>query len=213
MRLGIGNTRSRKKITVIFLLCFVILIYSVHKLLKRAEPVFVAQSSNYSNTAFTDLVNKCVIKAAEQDCFEDFFKIISDSSGGINALHADTAKINSVVSMLMIDIQNSLNADYPAKLYIPLGALSGYYLFSSSGPLIPVKIIPISVVSCDYDEEFVAVGINQIKHKIYLRIKVDMLYQGYLLHETERIEMSVPIAETIISGDVPQYYGDHWDPQ
>ena len=34
-----------------------------------------------------------------------------------------------------------------------------------------------------------------------------MLYSGYLLHETERITTSVPIAETVIVGEVPEYYG------
>lgn len=208
-----GKRRSRKGVIVIFLLCFVILIYSIHKLLKRAEPVFVAQSSNYSNTAFTDLVSKCVIRAADQEYFKDFYEIIPNSTDGITALKADTAKINKAISNLMIDIQNSLNADYPAEIYIPLGSLSGYYLLSSSGPLIPVKIIPISIVNGTYEEEFESTGINQVRHKIYLKITVDMLYQGYLLHETERIEMTVPISETIISGEVPEYYGDEWEVQ
>lgn len=182
-------------------------------MLKRAEPVFVAQSSNYSNTAFTDLVNKCIYNAAEQDGFNDFYEMIPNGTDGITAIRADTTKINKTISKLMIDIQNALNADYPATIYIPLGSLSKYYALSSLGPCIPIKIIPISIVNGTYDEEFKAVGINQIKHKIDLIITVDMLYQGYLLHETERIEMTVPISETIISGEVPQYYGNEWDIQ
>ena len=34
-----------------------------------------------------------------------------------------------------------------------------------------------------------------------------MRYRGYLLDEKEKIEAIVPIAETVISGEVPQYYG------
>lgn len=184
---------------------FIIVCAIAHCLLKRAEPVFVAQSSNYSNTAFTDLVNKCVIKAVEDGGFEEFFAV--NSENGITAMQADTASMNSTVSKLMIDIQNALNSDYPAKLYIPLGSLSGYYLLSSSGPQIPVKIIPISVVNSVYDEKFESVGINQTRHRINLKISVDMLYKGYLLTEKERIETTIPLVENIISGDVPEYYG------
>lgn len=176
-----------------------------HFLLKRAEPVFVAQSSNYSNTAFTDLVNKCIIKAVDGGGFERFFD--TSSENGITAMMADTAAINSTVSKLMIDIQNALNGDYPAKMYIPLGSLSGYYLLSSIGPQIPVKIIPISVVNSSFDETFVSVGINQVRHRISLKITVDMLYKGYLLTETERIETTVPLIDNIISGDIPENYG------
>ncbi len=208
MRLGIGKRRSRKRFIVIFLLCLIIILYSLHKLLKRAEPVFIAQASNYANTAFTDLVNKSVIKAAEQNEFSDFYSIIRNESDRITALHADTAKINIIVSRLMIDIQNSLNADYPATAYIPLGSLSKYKLFSMSGPLIPIEITPISIVNSSYEEEFKSVGINQIRYKIYLKVTVDMLYTGCLLNETERIEMTVPISDTVYSGEVPEYYGN-----
>lgn len=211
MRLGIGKRHSRKRFILYFLLCLLMIAFFVHKILKRAEPVFIAQSSNYSNTAFTDIVNKCVINAAQQDSFKDFYEIVPNGNGNVSLLRADSSKINKVMSNLLIDIQNSLNADYPAKLYIPLGSLTDYYLLSSYGPLIPIKIIPISVVNSSYEEEFKSVGINQVRHKIYLKLSLDMLYKGYLLHETERIEMTVPISDTLISGEVPEYYGNEWD--
>lgn len=206
VRLGMKK-KSRKRIVFVLVLLIIALCAGLHIFLKRAEPAFVAQSSNYSNTAFTDLVNKCVINIAQTDEYSDFFEIITDDSNRITAIEANTSQINIIKSKLLIDIQNALNADYPAYLNIPLGSLSGYYLLSSIGPNIPVKVVPISIVNGTFDEEFVSVGINQVKHKIYLDISVDMLYSGYLLHETERIVTSVPIAETVISGDIPEYYG------
>ena len=205
MRLNLWGRRRLFKLVFVFWLFLFVVGFFMHFLLKRAEPVFVAQSSNYSNTAFTDLVNKCIIKAVDAGGFEKFFD--TSSENGITAMMADTAAINSTVSKLMIDIQNALNGDYPAKLYIPLGSLSGYYLLSSIGPQIPVKIIPISVVNSSYDETFVSVGINQVRHRINLKITVDMLYKGYLLTETERIETTVPLIDNIISGDIPENYG------
>ena len=206
MRIG-----YRKKHTVMVfvipLLCVLILSFAVlHIILKRAEPVFVAQSSNYSNTAFTDLVNKSIIKIAETEEFSDFFEIISKNE--TTTIEANTAKINSITSKLLIEVQNTLNNDYPAKLYIPLGSLTNYYLLSSVGPLIPITIIPISVVTCEMEETFESAGINQVLHKIQLKVGVNMHYRGYSLDERERIETTVPIAETIISGNVPQYYGN-----
>lgn len=206
MRLGMKRRHRAKP--VIFALIFIFaVVWSGDKFLKRAEPSFIAQSSNYSNTAFTDLVNKCVIELAETDEFKDFFEIVSNKNEEITAIEANTAQINMITSKLMINIQNALNNDYPAKIHIPLGSLTGYAMLSSLGPLIPVKIIPISIVNSSFDEEFEAAGINQVRHKIYIHVTVDMLYSGYLLHETERIEVTVPVAETVIVGDVPQYYG------
>ena len=59
MRLYIG--RKQVKFKPFFTVIIAVVCVTAHFLLKRAEPVFVAQTSNYSNTAFTDLVNKCII--------------------------------------------------------------------------------------------------------------------------------------------------------
>lgn len=201
--------RKRHTVTIIAmpLLCVIaILIIGIHIFLKRAEPVFVAQTSNYSNTAFTDLVNKSIINITGTDGFGSFFKPISSDT--INGLETDTSKINASVSQLLIDVQNALNSDYPAKVYIPLGSLTDYYLLSSAGPSIPITVIPISVVESELMENFESVGINQVRHSIKLKIWVKMRYRGYLLDEKETITTTVPIAETLISGGVPQYYGD-----
>lgn len=205
MRLGMKKKHS----TVYFaaaVLCLVFIGFGIHFFLKRAEPAFCAQCSNYSNTAFTDLVNKCVLDTLDKNEFEGFFKIISGSNERINAVEADTAQINRVKSELLINIQNTLNNDYPATAYIPAGSLSGYYLLSSYGPLIPVKIIPISIVNGELEEAFESAGINQVRHKLYLKVSVDMQYRGYLMNETERIETTIPLAETVITGEVPSYY-------
>ena len=205
MRVGYKR-RHTASVVIIPLLCTVVLLcFCIHIFLKRAEPSFVAQTSNYSNTAFTDLVNKCILDIASKDDFSDFFNVTS--TDGVSMVESNTAKINLMTSELLINVQNSLNNDYPAKLYIPLGSLTDYYILSSLGPSIPVKIIPISVVNCKIEDKFESVGINHTKQSIYLRIWVEMHYRGFLLDERETIETTVPIAETIITGDVPQYYG------
>lgn len=202
----IGYRKRRTASVFIPLLCTIVLILiGTHIFLKRAEPSFIAQTSNYSNTAFTDLVNKCVIDIAKRDEFDNFFNIVSDDN--LSMVEADTSKINLMVSELLINVQNELNNDYPAKVYIPLGSLTKYAMLSSSGPVMPVKIIPISVVNSEIKDVFESVGINHTRHKVYLKIWVNMHYKGYLLDERETIETTVPIAETIISGNVPQYYG------
>ncbi len=206
MRVGY-RTKHTILLFVVVVLCVVVILGSIlHLFLKRAEPSFIAQTSNYSNTAFTDLVNKCIINIAKTEDFKDFYTL--DANGNNSLIIPDTAKINMITSRLLIDIQNALNNDYPAKLYIPLGSLTDYYLLSSFGPQIPVKIIPISIVNCDIEETFDSVGINQVRQCINLKISVNMHYRGFMLDEKEKIETTVPISETIISGQVPQYYGN-----
>ena len=206
MRLGMK--RKKKKMFFAFIIFFITgAIISSHIFLKRVEPAFVAQTSNYSNTAFTDLVNKCVLNLTDKGYFSDLFLREKNQHETITNLNMDTVKMNRLISTLLIDIQNALNADYPAYVSVPLGSLSKYKVLSSLGPILKFKVIPISVVNSTLDEEFESAGINQVRHRIYLDLTVEMLYSGYTMHETELIEMSVPLAETVVMGEVPQYYG------
>ncbi|GEM_PF-2653416 len=203
MRLGMrGHSRWR----IILPCLFVLACIAVHIILKRAEPVFVAQCSNYSNTAFTDIVNRCVADMARSGEMRGFFKNESGAAG-VNAVETDTAQINLVRSQLLINVQDALNADYPAYVRIPMGALTGSKLLTYYGPELSVKVFPISVVNGELEESFEAAGINQVRHSVSMKISVEMRYVGYTMNETELIETTVPIAESLISGDVPKYYG------
>ena len=203
MRLGIsGHSRWKLLLPCLFVLACVI----IYVILKRAEPVFIAQCSNYSNTAFTDIVNRCVADMAGSGLMRDFF-VNKDIKGKINALETDTAQINLVKSQLLINVQDALNDDYPAYVRIPLGSLTGFKLLAYYGTDLSVKVFPISIVTGEISESFEAVGINQVRHGISMKISVEMRYVGYTMNETELIETTVPLAESIISGDVPRYYG------
>ena len=203
MRLGMrGHSRRRIILPCLFVLVCVVACI----ILKRAEPVFVAQCSNYSNTAFTDIVNRCVADMARSGEMSGFFNNEGGKSS-INAVETDTARINLVRSQLLINVQDALNADYPAYIHIPLGSLFGSGLLTYYGPELSVKIIPISIVNGELEESFEAAGINQVRHSISMKITVKMRYVGYTMDETELIGTTVPIAESMISGDVPRYYG------
>ncbi len=71
MRIGYRKKHTAS-VVIIPLLCTIALIcFCAHIFLKRAEPSFIAQTSNYSNTAFTDLVNKCIIDIAKREEFNN----------------------------------------------------------------------------------------------------------------------------------------------
>ena len=71
----------------------------------------------------------------------------------------------------------------------------------------PVKIYPISCVGTDVHETFTSCGINQVRHSIYLKAQIDIGYSGYMFDTTETVTVNVPITDTVIVGEVPQYYG------
>ena len=77
------------------------------------------------------------------------------------------------------------------------------------GYRIPISISTDGFAKIDFDDEFTSCGINQVKHKIYMTISVRISVISAVFTKTETVTSGVPVAETIISGTVPNYYGDN----
>ena len=65
----------------------------------------------------------------------------------------------------------------------------------------------MSIVNSEISDSFDSAGINNIKHQLNLKITFDIRYTGFMYAKNEKTEIEVPIAESVISGDIPYYYG------
>ena len=93
-------------------------------------------------------------------------------------------------------------------VYVPLGSCSNLYFLAGLGPNVPIRIYPVSIVNADFKESFDSVGINQVKHKLYLDVSMKMSFVGMMFAQSDTVETSVLLNETIIVGDTPTYYGN-----
>lgn len=204
MRLGIRKRHSGRPTFI--LVAVLVLLFALSVITaKRLQPVFVSKAHSYANTMVTDIIEKAVNEVLSSG---DYSKSASISDeGGVTSIEADTVKINKLKSELTVKIQKDVAEQCSGKIYIPLGSASGLYLLSGTGPKIPVSVYPAATVNTNYDESFKSVGINQVKHSIYINVDVEMHYAGYMLDECETINTDVPVLETVIVGGVPNYYG------
>ena len=129
------------------------------------------------------------------------------SSDRATLFTTDTARVNLINSRLADLIQSEvLEGDYKT-VYIPLGSITGIAAFSGMGVKIPVKIHPISLVNTDFDEAFESCGINQVRHTVSVNVEIVMAYSGYLFSDKETVSVRVPVADSVIVGDIPEFYG------
>ena len=82
----------------------------------------------------------------------------------------------------------------------------GSKLFANLGPNFKVFIIPLSSIVVDFYSEFEQAGINQTIHRIYMEINAKVQVVIPLSNKTVEITSNVPIAETVIVGEVPKTY-------
>lgn len=138
--------------------------------------------------------------------YTDLINVMTDKDGKISMVQANTIKINAMASETSSMAQDEIRTLGEQGIEIPLGSITRSKLLAGMGPNIKVKMIPIGAVSTDFATEFEQAGINQTRHKIYLILKTQVRIVVPMGSDIINVSTRVPITETIIVGDVPDYY-------
>lgn len=208
MRLGLSRTRNRnlKGVGIFFTLFF--LIFIIWLVFTKLQPSFIEYAKVYSNNIANEVVNSAVDDVFVKEEYQSLAKIMENSSENIKAIETDTAKINRLKSAIIQSMQKNIDSHKSDTVYVPLGSCSNLYFLAGLGPKVPIRIYPVSIVNADFKESFDSVGINQVKHKLYLDVSMRMSFVGMMFAQADTVETSVLLNETIIVGDTPTYYGN-----
>ena len=208
MRLGLSRTRNRslKGVGIFFTLLF--LIFLIWLIFTKLQPSFIEYAKVYSNNIANEVVNSAVDDVFVKEEYQSLAKIMENSSENIKAIETDTAKINRLKSAIIQSMQKNIDSHKSDTVYVPLGSCSNLYFLAGLGPKVPIRIYPVSIVNADFKESFDSVGINQVKHKLYLDVSMKMSFVGMMFAQSDTVETSVLLNETIIVGDTPTYYGN-----
>ena len=203
---SINLIKNRKKYIffTILLLIFAFFIFYIKFLV---TPLMVDTSTYQIKLCATKSMNYAVTETMNQNIrYDDLINIITDSSGKIGMIQANTVKINNVSMMIeRITLAHLLEISRnPIK--IPLGAFTGISVFSGMGPPILIDIYPYGDVTCRFLSQFVSAGINQTQHKIY--VDIDAKVNVVLPFKTISVEMNneVLVCESVIIGEIPETY-------
>lgn len=208
MRLGLSRTRNRnlKGVGIFFTLFF--LIFIIWLVFTKLQPSFIEYAKVYSNNIANEVVNSAVDDVFVKEEYQSLAKIMENSSENIKAIETDTAKVNRLKSAIIQSMQKNIDSHKSDTVYVPLGSCSNLYFLAGLGPKVPIRIYPVSIVNADFKESFDSVGINQVKHKLYLDVSMKMSFVGMMFAQSDTVETSVLLNETIIVGDTPTYYGN-----
>ncbi|MCC8161244.1 MAG: sporulation protein YunB [Oscillospiraceae bacterium] len=207
MRLGLSRTRMRISKTAVVILPIICVILMFFIIIYRLQPTFIAYADTYANNLANRVVNDAVSEIFSNGDYGNLADY-KGNSAGVTAIETDTVKINKLKAEINRAIQDNIKNSQSETIYIPLGSATNFYFLAGLGPKIPVKIYPISIVNSDFNEEFSSAGINQVRHKLYLDVSIEMSFIGIAFAKTETVNTSALLIETIIVGDTPEYYGN-----
>lgn len=150
--------------------------------------------------------NKAIDDVMDGIKYEDLIKFDKDSSGKIIALKSDVVEMNNISSEIATKIQKIYDELEDIYVYVPLGNFTGNSFLAGHGPKIKVKVIPAGTVNTEFKTEFISAGINQTRHRVYLGVECNMRVIAPFATDDIIVENSVTVAETVLIGDVPEFY-------
>lgn len=182
--------------------------------------VLIALEQNLSQTmldmAFAEAYSMAVetlnraVKLVTENGVEyaDLMDAHLDAEGRVTMLRADTMRMNELAAETALEAEEKLNNAENQFVNIPLGAALGIRSLSGFGPRMSVQILPIGAVHASFDTEFESAGINQTRHRIFLTLRATVSLIIPTGSQVVEVESTMPIAESIIVGLVPDSFVD-----
>ncbi len=178
---------------------------------KNLEGEILELAKNSAEKHLLETVNREIGNMAEDGLFSysSMVKTIRDDSGQVIYLEVDTGMLAKAKSELIARIDTALEENKKITVKIPFGSLSGWNLFSSLGFPVRIRVFPIGMTEGELYTVLEDCGINQTRHLIRVDIKTRLLI--VLPGENTKVEteVSLPLGERVLVGDVPEIYLDN----
>ena len=174
---------------------------------KNLKPTIIKIAETRAHLIATETIHRVLFeKVLTNVDYNDLVFIHKDAQQRITMMQANTIRISRIISQANLEIKQALESLKEKSFTIPLGQTLGSKLLANYGPGITVKIMPIGSVNVNFIDKFQEAGINQVRHILYLDIETTVKIVVPLTTEGVTVSNQIPIAETIIVGEVPSTY-------
>ena len=210
MRFNVGGNNAKRINSIILVIISFSIILGTLYIIKRLEPDFWSRVESYAINNTEKAVNESVndVFSSLNFQYNDLINLEKADGGEISSLTVNTIKLNLLKSKLSSKITDKITSAEYGKISINTGALYNWALLSGFGPKIRIKVHPSNQTIIEFKDSFTQAGINQVKHTLYLDVKVKFTITAATICKTSECSTSIPIADTVIVGTVPKYYSD-----
>ncbi|MGI6487776.1 MAG: sporulation protein YunB [Syntrophomonadaceae bacterium] len=199
-----GRRRARRRVAVVILVVLVSFIIIVDI---NIRPALMDIARSRAQLEGVESINRAVNNRLVSEVeYRDLVYVHKDNRGRIVMVQPNTVKINQLTARTMLEVKDVLEDLNSSSFEIPLGQAFGFTTLAGYGPRIKVKIMTTGTVNVSVIDKFEGAGINQTRHLIYLQISSKMRIAIPFMDEDINVDTTLPIAETIIVGDVPEFY-------
>ena len=206
-----ASFRSSKKIRrlIISVVFIFIIIFVLYKLNNDFKPVLIALCDAQARTIAAQTVNDTIQEEfGKKISYDDLMTVKTDKDGNVVMIQANTVELNRIGSQVALSVQKRIQGIDQTSVKIPIGVLFRNDMFAYYGPKVTFKMQPAGSVNASYRSDFKSAGINQTRHIVYLDITINLQVVIPLARNSISTKSSIPIAESIIIGKVPDTYAN-----
>ena len=199
------SLKNTVRILALFLVILLILLIAADRVVR---PVVLSYAENIAEIKAAKVINGGVQNVLKKQEFRygEYIEIVRDQGGRIIAVSVDTVALNILISDMILTVQNDISAQGTLEMNIPLGNLTGSAYLLGRGPRIPMKLTVSTAVKHSVTSEFSDAGVNQTLHRMVLHINMGAYVAVPFYTTSTTAEIQIPLAETVIVGDVPDAY-------
>ena len=135
--------------------------------------------------------------------YEDVVSLERGGDGAVAAARIDLGAVNGMKSVILRELSERLPDRVRQSVRVPLGNGLLPALLSGRGGSLPVRVVTLRSTNAELESGFSAAGVNQTLHTLSLRVEVDLLLLTPAGLMSRQVSASVPIAQTILLGEVP----------
>lgn len=153
-----------------------------------------------------DIMNRAIKEVTAETDIRSVVEVLTNDDGSVRLVQTDSVAMNKLSTQVSTRAQEMLQELKNINVSIPIGSLISNGILSGKGPCINITMLPAGAVNTDFSTEFENAGINQTRHRVYLKVSAQVRIVAPLSGEAIEVYTVVPITETIIVGDVPDTY-------
>jgi len=201
--------RKKRKITVICV-AFLVFVLFVTVVNSRLESIVRTYAQSVAERMCYEKINSAADYAVEHSAvtYNDIVKIERNSDNAVTAVMADVSCVNRLKTRTNAMLLETLSDIDSEEIRIPLGTITGNSLFIGRGPDIKVKTQITGSSEVEIRSDFESAGINQTRHTIVMEITCKVYIVMLGVESAQEFLLTVPIAETLIVGTVPDTFLD-----
>ena len=197
-------SRRQKRWFIIIIVAVLIISIIIDVKIKSSVLQLARSKAQLSETAAINrIVNERVVNDIE---YQDLVAVHKDDQGRIVMIQPNTIMLNKIMTRTVIEISDVTANMREDSIIIPSGQLLGLSFIAGYGPKIRVKILPAGEVKVNVLNKFDQAGVNQTRHLIYFKIDSNIKIAVPYMDENIHVSTIIPLAETIIVGEVPKTY-------